>query len=182
MNNVVCLFTREIVTPAPVLDIEALKAKYMHPMHLNTPAELAFEAYCNRFICDNLTARLDISLKSEYTCGVYEGSIYKRFDVYSLNPECIDIPINDPFAYLDTKYKTTLNILKQQAETGPVKITTCSDLIIHDNYIKEIPKGSTIRLIYKVGLIGFGSLKRMEIAYNRLLEAGMDVSLEHEEA
>ena len=182
MNNVVCLFTREIVTPVPALNIEALKAKYMHPMHLNTPAELAFKRYCHRFIGDNLKARLDISLRSEVTCGIHGSSIYKHFGIYPLNPDHIELPINDPFAYLDTKYKTTLNILKQQADTGPVKITTCSDLIIHDNYIKELPKGSTIRLIYKVDTTGFASLKRMEIAYNRLLEAGMDVSLEHEAA
>ncbi len=55
----------------------------------------------------------------------------------------------DPFMWVDDKWKAGKQLLRRHKSMGmPAEIHTSSDLIGKDDYIKEIPKGSTVNFYF----------------------------------
>lgn len=93
----------------------------------------------------------------------------------------------DPFQYMDRKYRTSYNTLKDHKDL-PLEIHTRSDLIAADDYIKELnPNKHTVHIHFftdndEVGKKlepGAPSFKRRLKAVKKLREAGIPVKMVH---
>lgn len=95
---------------------------------------------------------------------------------------------SDPFNWIDSKYGVTKNLLKQNYGK-PLTISTRSDLIAHDDYMKSLnPKLHKIKIhltgdherVMRLLEPGNPSFKRRIKAAKKLREAGYDVTLVHD--
>ena len=94
----------------------------------------------------------------------------------------------DPLAWLDTKYGASKKVLEAN-RNKPLKISTRSDLISHDDYISNLnPKlhevefhiPSTNSKLNKILTPGAPSISRQMAAIKKLQERGIKVSIVHE--
>lgn len=95
---------------------------------------------------------------------------------------------SDPFAWMDQKYRISHSILKENRD-NPLKISTRSDLIAHDDYIKHLnPKKHSVEMhvfgdndMYnRVIEPGAPSFKRRMKAVKKLRDAGIPVTIVHD--
>jgi len=95
---------------------------------------------------------------------------------------------SDPFMWLDTKYGATKKVLQEHAGK-PLKISTRSDLIAHDDYIQHLDKKNHSIDIHTLGdnassnrvlEPGAPSFKRRIQAYHKLKNLGYNVNLVHD--
>lgn len=92
----------------------------------------------------------------------------------------------EPFPWMDSKYGAGKELLQKHNSLGkPVTINTSSDLIGRDDYLKEIPDGSTVNMYLgpedetemRSKFPGNPSNLRLEKAAERLRDAGVNVKL-----
>jgi hypothetical protein len=95
---------------------------------------------------------------------------------------------SDPFMWLDTKYGAAKKALQEHAGK-PLKISTRSDLIAHDDYIQHLDKKNHSIDIHTLGdnatsnrVIepGAPSFERRIQAYHKLKNLGYNVNLVHD--
>jgi hypothetical protein len=91
----------------------------------------------------------------------------------------------DPFAWLDNKWRASHRLLTLHKERGiPLEIHTSSDLIATEDYVNEIPQGSTVNIYYgpkdsslmRILFPGNPSRARLEEAVSVLRENGIKVN------
>lgn len=84
---------------------------------------------------------------------------------------------NDPFNWVDMKYGASKRVLEKAS--GPLEINTGSDLLAHDDYIRAIPQGSTVRFHANTGDAGLPSAKRVAQAIKKLQDTRPDLNIQH---
>lgn len=91
----------------------------------------------------------------------------------------------DPFQWADTSTKSGKQLLQRHNSLGmPAEINTSSDLISRDDYLKEIPQGSTVNMhmlsgdleMDRIMFPGNASFKRQELAAQKLEQSGVNVN------
>lgn len=94
--------------------------------------------------------------------------------------------IADPFAWLDTKYQSTKDVIKNHSDQ-PIKVYTRSDLVAHDDYLDVLPSGSIVHFyidtdnprLHRLFSPGCPSVKRLKDAAIKLRDAGYKVIFIH---
>lgn len=91
----------------------------------------------------------------------------------------------DPFQWSDTSSGAGKQLLARHNSLGlPAEIHTSSDLIARDDYLKNIPEGSTVNIhmlsgdptMDRIMFPGNASFKRQELAAKKLEDAGINVN------
>lgn len=75
-------------------------------------------------------------------CEVTAESCAMRGDAYILGRDCL-LGIDEPFPWMDVKYRVTLEFLKSLPDGSKLEIITRSDLIAHDDYMTELKRFRT---------------------------------------
>lgn len=92
---------------------------------------------------------------------------------------------SDPCAWMDLKYKVTLNHIRSR-KGNPLTIHTRSDLIAHDDYVEAVDKQNHKIVMYLLDSVeevvreqepGAPSLKRRQIAISKLRSHGINVEV-----
>lgn len=87
----------------------------------------------NRAKCPNFNKPFPVP------CEITIDSCIRIDGVLTLGSKC-EQGIDEPFAWLDHKWKSSLNFLKSLPSGTKLNIFTRSDLIAHDDYVKEIKR------------------------------------------
>lgn len=83
---------------------------------------------------------------------------------------------NEPFMWMDRKYKQTLRILQYcKQKDKQLYIKTASDLIATNQYIDQLDKSWTIYIDLKTTSISMPSIQRRERAFQKLFSLGYNV-------
>lgn len=75
-------------------------------------------------------------------CEVTTDSCREVGGVYQLGLNCID-GVDEPFPWMDVKYRVTLEFLRSLPDGAKLEITTRSDLVAHDDYVAELKRLQT---------------------------------------
>lgn len=123
-------------------------------------------------------------------CEVTAESCVKRGDTHVLGSRCID-GVDEPFPWMDMKYRVSLAFLRSLPDGAEVHITTRSDLIAHDEYVTELKRLNVcVRILFRSGANdswtrlnepGAPSLTRRQIAVDKLRSLGIDAKSEFHE-
>lgn len=183
MGQVVNLFTREIVKPAKQMRYfkdDALNKLCLRFQDSTDLIEALIEntgLYGNE-ICPYIG---NVQLWDKYDSGFslpIPCNIDWLLESLPENEELIlgNAKNNEPFMWMDRKYKQTLRILKQcKLNNNYLTITTASDLIVHDGYIDHLDKSWEIYIDLETEHNGMPSVKRRIRAFQKLFSLGFNV-------
>lgn len=113
-------------------------------------------------------------------CEVTAASCTKVNGILVLGANC-EVGLDEPFPWMDSKYKVTLNFLKSLPDNTRLHIKTRSDLIARDDYLAELSRlNVTINILYsnkddainRVNEPGAPSYKRRLEAITKLKDHG----------